>query len=62
LTIETNPIGHLVPSMIEVISLTLVHATINVMLLSIVANSLLYNFTALTIQHSLMGHLLVTCV
>jgi hypothetical protein len=32
------------------------------MLLSIVANSLLYNFTALTIQHPLMGHLLVTCV
>ena len=48
--------------MIEVTSLTLLHATINVMLFSIVANPLLHYFTTLTIEHSLMSHLLVTGV
>jgi hypothetical protein len=59
LIIEANPISHLVPRIVKIWSITLFHVSVDVFLVPVVSNSLLYYLAALTIEHTFVSHLLV---
>jgi len=56
---KSNLMSHALPISIKLRSIALLHLPEHVVLLGVLTYSLLDNFTALTIEHPLMSHLLV---
>lgn len=60
LVVEANFVSHSVPLFVKVSSLALLHISVNIVLTLLITNSLLYNFSSLSVEHAFMSHFLMT--